>query len=358
MEYQSESANARGENIVPEEELHRTFHYTGLCYALLLGLHLALAFGISFLLARFAPDVYRGPWGLYLSDTLPFYLVAVPLCAILMYRLPRQVPQKRRIGAARYTMMLLVAVLFLVAGALVGNFVNMILKAITGNPPSNISDTISGGNVFVTLLMVGVLAPVVEEFIFRKVLIDGVRRFGESIAILLSGLVFGLAHGNFGQCFYAVGLGLVFAYIYCKSGKLYLTIIPHVVINSMSVILTYKVMPRAMEVYDVLPQLMESGMTDEVIAVLRAGIVPLILMLLYVFIEYNAAFVGFIVLLLRRRSISFEPCYLILQTKSDANGNTLYHRPARATIFRTAFGNIGMLVLGIIILFYFVMSIL
>ena len=48
-----------------------------------------------------------------------------------------------------------------------------------------------------------VLAPVMEELIFRKVLIDRTIVYGDKAAVVLSGLLFGVFHGNFHQFFYA-----------------------------------------------------------------------------------------------------------------------------------------------------------
>ena len=57
-------------------------------------------------------------------------------------------------------------------------------------------------------------APVVEEFIFRKFLIDRVYRYGEWVAILTSGLMFGLFHENLAQFFFATLIGCFFAFFY------------------------------------------------------------------------------------------------------------------------------------------------
>ena len=44
---------------------------------------------------------------------------------------------------------------------------------------------------------------------FRKLLIDRIVPFGQRVAVVVSGLAFGLFHGNFYQFFYAFSLGAV-----------------------------------------------------------------------------------------------------------------------------------------------------
>lgn len=96
------------------------------------------------------------------------------------------------------------------------------------NPVEEVIDGLSTWSVFTAMV---VIAPVCEEFFYRKVLIDRIRQYGDWTAIAASAFVFGLSHGNFYQFFYAFGLGAVFAYVYLKTGRLRYTILFHALIN-------------------------------------------------------------------------------------------------------------------------------
>ena len=61
---------------------------------------------------------------------------------------------------------------------------------------------------------------------------------GEFFAIFLSGIFFGLFHGNFSQFFFATMLGMFFAFIYIRTGNVLYTIILHMVINMTSSVVT------------------------------------------------------------------------------------------------------------------------
>lgn len=75
-------------------------------------------------------------------------------------------------------------------------------------------------------------APLVEEFIFRKVMMDSLHKHGETVAAFVSGLTFGLIHGNSGQFIFAFMLGVLFAAVYMKTGKIIYTMILHAIINT------------------------------------------------------------------------------------------------------------------------------
>lgn len=104
------------------------------------------------------------------------------------------------------------------------------IGVVTGFDYNYILELIGDETWFSTLYGL-IIAPFFEELIYRKVLIDNTRRHGEVPAIVLSALLFGLMHGNFYQFFYATALGLVLGYVYCKTGKIYITMILHGLLN-------------------------------------------------------------------------------------------------------------------------------
>ena len=104
----------------------------------------------------------------------------------------------------------------------------------TGNP---MEAQISSLPFWLNFLIAGVSAPICEELIFRKLLLDRLRPMGDRAAIWISGVAFGLFHMNLYQFFYATLLGLIFAGIVLKTGKLYHSILLHAGINISSLLL-------------------------------------------------------------------------------------------------------------------------
>jgi membrane protease YdiL (CAAX protease family) len=94
-------------------------------------------------------------------------------------------------------------------------------------------------------VIVSILAPIFEEFFFRKMLIDKTIRYGAKVSIILSALLFGLFHGNLNQFFYAFLMGGFFAYVYIKTGKIIYPIVLHAIVNFMGSVVS-QVISQAM----------------------------------------------------------------------------------------------------------------
>ena len=86
-------------------------------------------------------------------------------------------------------------------------------------------------------LGIGLLGPIIEEFIFREgiegyMLRNGVNKW---VAIIGSALAFGIIHLNPAQVPFAAAMGIILGIIYYKSGNIVLTSILHILNNSIAV---------------------------------------------------------------------------------------------------------------------------
>lgn len=101
-------------------------------------------------------------------------------------------------------------------------------------------DTVDESSLFMNLIFSALLGPILEELLFRGVVFSGAEKiFNTKIAILISGILFGLWHGVFVQIVYAAIAGIIFGYIYAKTRKLYLLMIIHIINNFISSIMPY-----------------------------------------------------------------------------------------------------------------------
>ena len=66
---------------------------------------------------------------------------------------------------------------------------------------------------------------------FRGIMLNKIRIYGDKVAIITTAILFGLFHANFSQFFYAVALGLVFAYVTLKTRTIKYSIILHIAVN-------------------------------------------------------------------------------------------------------------------------------
>jgi membrane protease YdiL (CAAX protease family) len=171
-----------------------------------------------------------------------WYLFTVSLAnyaagGLVLFLIIKNIPVTHKPVSQRAEKKLLICSFFicisaLIAGNLLGQLLMSLISALEGkpmiNPVAEVLKGLSTGTIFAIMV---VMAPVCEEFLFRRLLIDRIRRYGDKAAILVSAVIFGLCHGNFYQFFYAFGIGLVFGYIYTRTGRIRYTILFHIIIN-------------------------------------------------------------------------------------------------------------------------------
>ena len=193
---------------------------------------LAVSLIIQLIVLFVNPDFASTSLFLNLVTPVSLYLFALPVMLIIIGGLDAKAPEKRKMGFGQWLLILLISFGLMYIGSFVGNYVMDIASAIAGYDYSNMLESVvDGENLWVTAIFVVIVAPVGEEIVFRKLLIDRTQKYGCFISVMLSGLAFGLMHANFYQFFYAFALGLVLGYVYYNTGKLHLTIALHAPIN-------------------------------------------------------------------------------------------------------------------------------
>lgn len=178
-------------------------------------------------------------------NAVTMYGIAMPLSMIYFKRCPVTKGEKKHLGF--FTMIGLIAVCFSLTyvGSVVGTLIEELTASLRGREASNpVAETVSEISLGAVFLFMVVLAPIFEELFFRKVVIDRLRRYGDVPAIIISGLVFGVIHGNFSQFFYAALLGMMFGAIYVYTGKLGYTVFLHMLINFMGSFYTTLMMEK------------------------------------------------------------------------------------------------------------------
>lgn len=85
------------------------------------------------------------------------------------------------------------------------------------------------------IIEVAIFPPLVEEFAFRGVILNRLRPYGDSVALITTSVLFGLVHGNIVQIPFAFVVGLALGFAAIKSGSIIPGIIIHFVVNFSSV---------------------------------------------------------------------------------------------------------------------------
>ncbi len=179
-------------------------------------------------------------------------------------------------------------------GNLIGNWLNSVIGSYAGAMPENSIDTIINEvPLYVLIPTVVILAPIFEELMFRKLLIDRLSYVGDVGAVIMSAVAFGLFHMNLYQFFYATFAGLVFGYVYAKTRKITYTIILHMLVNFFGSVIPLGLVDCAEKVEELL-SFLESGASFAP----EEYLLPVIVYALYVMFVYSMSIAGAVILAL------------------------------------------------------------
>ena len=98
------------------------------------------------------------------------------------------------------------------------------------------------------ILIPAIIAPILEELIFRKILFGTfVKKMNFFFAALLSSLIFAVLHLDFTHLLIYFTMGVVFAYLYVKTKRVIVPIIVHMTLNSIAVLGQLLIDPEMLE---------------------------------------------------------------------------------------------------------------
>ena len=169
------------------------------------------------------------------------------------------------------------------------------------------SSLIIGSDTWVRIITVGILPAIFEELLFRKFMIDRTLRHGEFVSCAMSGIMFGLWHGNFQQFFFAFFLGVLFAFVYIRTGRIIYTMILHASLNLVTSTVTVELLA---ELLKRMGMDMNSGTMDPDIDynALITDVMPIILLiLLWLIILLGFQIAGFVLVIVKRKKFKLMP---------------------------------------------------
>lgn len=119
-------------------------------------------------------------------------------------------------------------------------FVNAVSMIFVENTVSAISGDVLKMPMWVMILSIGILGPLVEEIVFRGVILQSYQRTGRIVgSILLSSVLFGMMHMNFNQFAYGAVMGIMLALLYEATGTITASFLAHATFNTIEVVMMY-----------------------------------------------------------------------------------------------------------------------
>ena len=222
---------------------------------------------VSLFVSMFLPGMGIGTMAL-LSE---LSLLVPALCMISKAR--AQLPLQLHFKGIRPTTALMVLVYHLCCYPVV-IAMNSFTMAISDNTAIDITDQFSNESFFMMWFFIGFVGPVVEEFVFRGVMLGGLRTTGRIFTpVLLSALLFALAHMNINQFSYTICAGIFWGLLVEATGSILPSMICHIIMNSVSVFVVFLFDDSLGE----LDELMGAGVSESPMIYIATGFTFLII---------------------------------------------------------------------------------
>lgn len=195
---------------------------------------------IELLVMIFKPSIADADWYIWVLTAFSLIIVGFPIYYLIL----KNIPDTPKGEVVRLKFSQFIVIFFICAAAMYitsffGAFITLLISYIKGEELINPAyEAIMKGNFLMAIIYAAIIAPIFEEFIFRKLLLNKLRRFGDIPAILMTGIAFGLFHMNLSQIFYATVLGFIFAYVAIRTNTIKYTILLHMIINLIGTLAT------------------------------------------------------------------------------------------------------------------------
>ncbi|WP_244833668.1 type II CAAX endopeptidase family protein [Clostridium sp. BJN0001] len=177
--------------------------------------------------------IINDPDARFLASTLPVYVIGFPIFLFIVKNLRKaKANYIKKISLKNFLMIILFSFGVMYISNMFSLIIDSLLRTFTRSGLNNpVSDMLSGGSIFLKIFFICFIGPIIEEVMFRKIIISRLVGYGEFIAVFVSAFMFAFGHGNLSQFFYAFSLGAIFAYITVKTGTIFYSVIIHCIIN-------------------------------------------------------------------------------------------------------------------------------
>ena len=297
-----------------EKSMKKSFSSLGFRFLIGTLVIYAVQMGVMTIVGAVKPEWLQDTTISLILAVLPLYLVGMPVLIAVVKRMPGEAPAKKSITPGQFVLALIMCFALMYCGNLVGTLITTVVGVVKGSAVDNALMTYAtGSNMIVTFLYMVICAPILEEYIFRKLI------------VVLSGLMFGLFHGNLNQFAYAFLLGMFLAFLYVKTGELKVTIGLHMCINFMGAVVSVLLL-KAIHLEEYQEVIMNGADSQAVMDYMMKYLPGWIGYMIYVLFILAVLVTGIVLFIVYRKKLKLEPGQI-----------------AKGRRFKTVIGNPGMI---------------
>lgn len=212
----------------------RTYNRLGWSFVVFLAAMLVLPSIVVVAVSIADPNALSHPFFGMPLNYLCMYLIGFPLMLLVLRGLP-PAPAMPPVAPEKKLKPLTLLALYPVTYAITSlvSILTAVVEALLGTAATTTTQDIidMGAPQWITFVLGVVVAPVMEELVFRRLVYRRAAGYGKGAFMLWSAVVFGLFHLNLGQSAYAAVLGGLFAYVMLRNGSVLYPMILHVALN-------------------------------------------------------------------------------------------------------------------------------
>ncbi len=194
----------------------------------LLGGYFALSMIISFVIGMLNLDLPY--WASIVLSQLALLLPAAIYCIVMKINVIKCIPYRKiKPLDAFYSLLIGYMLIPIVI------FINSITMLFATNHVQESTSELTSYPFIVQIILIAMIPPLVEEFVFRGLFYHSYRKNGILGAALASGIVFGIVHMNINQFCYTVIMGTVLAIMVEATGSMFSSMLAHFAFNTYSI---------------------------------------------------------------------------------------------------------------------------
>ena len=283
---------------------------------------------LSWVLKQWKPEWADNTNVSLLLSAISMYLIGMPLVVLMVKKMPTVAIPKRKMSIGKFLLALLMCYPIMYCSNLIGTLLTSVIGVLKGSAVNNqLLNVVSDTHMVVIILYMVIAAPIMEELVFRKLIVDRAVRYGQGVAIVVSGVMFGLFHGNLNQFMYAALLGMFLAFLYVKTGNIKITIGIHMIINFMGGVLSTLLL-KAIHYEELMELVYGGGSPEALMQFYMDNLAGWIAYMVYALFILAVVITGIVLLIVFRKRFVVEPGEVVIP---------------KGKRFRTIFLNLGML---------------
>ena len=315
----------------PLKAARKQFSRLGLFIFIGAAITMVIQIAFSFIILILELDWLDTSNGVLLLSAVSLYLFGIPVLIALLRTLPATPVERHDMKGGHFAIAALMTYAIMYGSNLIGIVITSVIGMLKGSAVENeLVGLVGSLSVPLMFVYMVVIAPIMEEYVFRKLIIERTVRYGQGVAVVLSGLMFGLFHGNLSQFMYAFTMGIFLAFLYVKTGKLKITIALHAMVNFMGSIVASAMLDLVD--LDGYMEMLEGGFNYiAYMEYMRKNAIGFLIYFIYLILLLGVVIAGavLIIIALAKRKVKFAPGEVVIP---------------RGKRFVTVVLNVGMLI--------------